>query len=145
MDLLLGLDGVVLDDLVVELRHLLGGFDVGQVQVLDLGLLDPCPGEKEGDVVLQLPDLDIERVAGLQIRSDEPALVASNCEAWTLTENALLGLGRVDGRVEILIGAVEGPVVDLLLPEVLARLVRSVVGARLQTGDRSLRNAVGAQ
>ena len=65
MDLIRGFDGVVLDDLVVELRHLLGSFDVCQIQVFDLRLLHPRPREEEGGVVPQLVDVDVERIAGI--------------------------------------------------------------------------------
>ena len=75
-----GLDLVVLDDLVVEPGHLLGGFDVGVVDALELRLLDARPGQEERGVAGQVGESCVERVACAGVDCDDLLAVADDQE-----------------------------------------------------------------
>lgn len=135
VDLFLGLDRVVPDDLVVESRHLLGGFSVGQIQIFDLRLLDPRPRQEERRVAGQVDERSVEGVAGPGVHGDDLLGVTDDQETRTLLRDQLVGACRVDQGMDI-VAIVYVAVEDLLAPEDLALVAGFVIAAVHEARDR---------
>ncbi|BAS11929.1 hypothetical protein AHiyo8_02320 [Arthrobacter sp. Hiyo8] len=132
-----------MEQLIKQLAHALGSLDVRMRFGDILRFLHPGPGQEEGEVLVDVPNRESDRLAGLGIRGYELDVVGDDHEACAVAHDAW-------GRLQFLQHFQGVPcclleVDDLLLRDLTSLVSCDVQIAVAQASDAALRLSVGEQ